>query len=159
MSDAKYEWFKRLYTKLTRFAFKVLNIFHLLSTSYNIKILSRHFMNSVWSSRMYILLVIWWWIFCTFENLCVGYVGHHLVDLDLAWLQTDFLVWFSMWVITRLRMILVWRASNWCMYYQQPCWNTWYWARDDFVNNGGISCVGCDVYDNQSISVSFITIH
>ena len=59
-SDTKCEWFKRLYIKLTRFTFNVLNIqcniFHLLNTSYYIKILSRPFMDSFWGSQMYILL-------------------------------------------------------------------------------------------------------
>ena len=38
-------------------------------------------------------------------------------------------------------MILVWRALVWYISCGLPCWNTYYWARDDFVNTDGVSHV------------------
>ena len=155
-SDTKYEWFKRLYTKLTRFAFNVMNIIYFTYWVPAATIL-KYFLDPLWIVSG-VLRCIYCWLSDGkyFISLRTHVLGMWAAIL-LTWIWPGYrpTFWSDFrceslldWGSYVTRMILVGRASNWYMYCQLPCWNTWYWARDDFVNNDGISSrvflvVGC----------------
>ena len=54
-------------------------------------------------------------------------------------------------------MILVWRALIWYINCGLPCWSTYYWAGDDFVNTDGVSHVYSTWSDVNKHSIYNVT--